>query len=131
MELINHPELNKYYVSKTGEIYDMNKKIKNQSLLNGYKCIKVNSKTYLVHRLVALTYANNPNNCNTVNHIDENKTNNNATNLEWVTQKENCNKHTKIISHDPLGHVDGLFNLLNNRFVMNEKLFKEIYKIML
>jgi hypothetical protein len=99
MELINHPELNKYYVSKTGEIYDMNKKKVKEYKKNGYNNISINKKMYAVHRLVALTYANNPNNCNIVNHIDENKTNNNATNLEWVTQKENCNKHTKIISH--------------------------------
>lgn len=99
MEKIKHPELNDYYVSKTGEIYDKDKNIKNQLLVNGYNSVRINKKTYLVHRLVALTYIDNPKNCNTINHIDENKTNNNATNLEWVTQKENCNKHSKVIYH--------------------------------
>ena len=131
MEKIKHPELNDYYVSETGEIYDKDKKIKKQLLVNGYNSVRINKKTYLVHRLVALTYIDNPQNCNTINHIDENKINNKVSNLEWVTQKENCNKHSKVISHDPLGHVEGLFNLLNNRFVTNERLFKKIYKIML
>jgi hypothetical protein len=34
-----------------------------------------------------------------VNHIDENPLNNNVNNLEWVSQKENINKCSKITSH--------------------------------
>lgn len=42
-----------------------------------------------VHRLVAQTFVDNPNNLETVNHIDENKHNNNVENLEWMTQGDN------------------------------------------
>lgn len=41
------------------------------------------NKTYLVHRIIAETFIPNPNNKECVNHIDENKSNNNITNLEW------------------------------------------------
>ena len=34
-------------------------------------------------------YINNLNNKDTVNHVDGNKLNNNYTNLEWLTRKEN------------------------------------------
>lgn len=44
---------------------------------------------YLVHRLVLSTFTHNDN--LEVNHIDGNKLNNNLSNLEWVTSKENIN----------------------------------------
>ena len=53
------------------------------------------SYTAKVHRLVAEYFLLNPRNCSDVNHIDENKANNDINNLEWVTHKENCNKGTR------------------------------------
>lgn len=48
---------------------------------------KKHSKTG--HRLVALAFVDNPANLQTVNHKDGNKLNNAASNLEWMSSKDN------------------------------------------
>ena len=42
-----------------------------------------------VHRVVAMAFVPNPDNLQIVNHIDHDKQNNNADNLEWVTNRGN------------------------------------------
>ena len=56
---------------------------------NGNRCI------HSIHRLVAQTFIKNPENYPIVNHKDENPINNCAENLEWCTQKYNCNYGTR------------------------------------
>ena len=60
---------------------------------NGYLtarlCKNGKSTAYLIHRLVAIHFIDNPNNKPVVNHKDFNRQNNNSENLEWTTQKEN------------------------------------------
>jgi hypothetical protein len=56
---------------------------------NDYVYIKIVSKSYRLHRLVAQTYIPNPENKPQVNHIDGNKQNNMLCNLEWMTHSEN------------------------------------------
>jgi len=60
---------------------------------NGYLIVglRVNDiqVTYRVHRLVAEAYLEKPFENATVNHIDGNKENNNVSNLEWISLKDN------------------------------------------
>lgn len=60
---------------------------------NGYMCIstRMNNKpvNLIVHRIVAICHVPNPDNLPEVNHIDNDRTNNVASNLEWCTNQYN------------------------------------------
>lgn len=60
----------------------------------GYKTVGINKTTYMVHRLVAFAYLDKPDGKDYVNHKDGNKLNNDVSNLEWCTIKEN-NDHAR------------------------------------
>lgn len=66
---------------------------------NGYYSIH----NYLAHRVVAEAFIDNPENKPCIDHIDDNKLNNKADNLQWCTYSENNSKprHRKLssISH--------------------------------
>lgn len=95
---------NKYEVSNFGRVRSKNQfgqyNIKEiYTTDGGYPIVQLNyktkNKTILVHRLVAQAFIDNPENKKVVNHIDGNRKNNNAYNLEWVTVKENNQRKTK------------------------------------
>ena len=64
------------------------------------------NKTYLVHRLIALTFLPNPENKKMVNHKYGNKKNNCIENLEWCTRNEN-ELHAKKNGLKPKGQKNG------------------------
>jgi len=87
-----------FQISRTGVIFSKrtNKVLKTRIGKTGYRIISTKiggrkgiCKTLKVHRLVAITYIPNPDKKEHVNHIDGDKLNNNASNLEWNTPREN------------------------------------------
>ena len=87
-----------YQVSNMGRVkslkHNKEKILKLHKGSRGYLDVKMcnlKQKRFSVHRLVAETFLDNPNNYTEVNHLDENKENNNVTNLEWCNHKYNIN----------------------------------------
>jgi hypothetical protein len=84
----------KYEISNKGNFRNSRGKIlrlnKNKK---GYLYCNVSKNNVItkvkIHILVARYFVDNPYNKETVNHIDGNKLNNDSTNLEWLTLKEN------------------------------------------
>lgn len=72
----------------------------NQKCSNGYLFVALskNGKTSmrLIHRLVALAFVKGFQDGKEVNHINEDKTDNRASNLEWITHQSNSVHGTKI-----------------------------------
>ena len=64
-------------------------------------------KNYLVHRLVALAFIQNPESKSQVDHIDNNPSNNSLENLRWASRREN-NMNTQIYSNNTSG-VKGIY----------------------
>lgn len=68
--------------------------LKSQKDTKGYHRVRVTikreKKSFKVHREVAKAFIPNPHNLPQVNHKDGNKDNNNVSNLEWMTNKDNA-----------------------------------------
>lgn len=88
-----------YEVSDKGEIKSLRSNYGKQITLkqcvgsSGYLlvtlCNNGKQKTVNVHRIVAQEFVPNPSNLPCVNHRDENRRNNNASNLEWCSYYQN------------------------------------------
>lgn len=90
------------YAKKNKDVIEY--KTINPSITRGYKFVqlKCNKKKRIVyvHRLVAETFIDNPNNYSIINHIDYDRFNNSVDNLEWCTQKHNV-QHSICNMHNP------------------------------
>lgn len=85
----------KYRISEHGILWSdyIGRPMKPSPNSDGYMTtiLTMNGKNYTIaiHRLVAITFIPNPLNLPEVNHKDGDKSNNDVSNLEWVSHKEN------------------------------------------
>ena len=102
-----------YEVSNLGRVKSLERKVKHpivrektikEKILkynidnNGYLYVTLykdgKSKSFKVHRLVAIAFIPNPNNKPDIDHINTNKKDNRIENLRWVTKEENMSNQT-------------------------------------
>ncbi|MCI2919085.1 HNH endonuclease [Staphylococcus hominis] len=89
-----------YMISNKGRVKSLYKNIIRKTNINkGYEMITIHIKgkikSFSIHRLVAEAFIPNPENKPQINHIDENKLNNDVSNLMWCTAKDNANWGTR------------------------------------
>ena len=91
-----------YEVSNLGKVRNMKsgKVLKPHLNKDGYlrHCLYKHNKqkSLFLHKIIATAFVDNPEKKPQVNHIDENKTNNDLSNLEWCTVRENAVHGTRM-----------------------------------
>ena len=110
----------KYQVTSTGEVFSLlsNKFLKLADDTYGYNACTLSAKTYKVHKLVGMTFLQNPNSYTQIDHINRNRKDNNVSNLRYVSISENQNnKNPSIRQSKELKHIQ----IKNNTFKVVKK----------
>jgi hypothetical protein len=83
---------------------------------DGYPVVRLSRPRLMqrVHRLVALAFVPNPENKPSVNHLDNDRANNSARNLEWCTQAENI-RHARDAEADVLARGEDAWRSIAER----------------
>ena len=86
-----------YTITRDGEVFGKHgNRITLRPSTDGYASFtagrKGNRTRAMVHRLVAKYFVSNPNNYSDVDHLDSNRMNPSADNLEWVSHEENIRR---------------------------------------
>ncbi|MBO5632566.1 MAG: NUMOD4 motif-containing HNH endonuclease [Aeriscardovia sp.] len=108
----------KYSITNDGRVYSYfsNKYLKPVFDKDGYATVNLSRdnvvRKYKIHRLVAETFVDNPNNKQEVNHKDFNRSNNWFENLEWVTQEEN-DDWSKLHGHNGRYDIQKAYTFTN------------------
>ncbi len=101
-----------YYISAYGSVYNSSTKryLKNRFKNSGYLAVVLyhnsSKKEVSVHRLVAGMFLPNPESKPQINHKDGDKTNNQVSNLEWCTSKENVNHALSNGLREPMAETN-------------------------
>lgn len=88
-----------YFVSADGHVLRKGLPVKARLRSDGY--INV-GRMRLLHRMVAICWCKRPEGANTVHHINHDKSDNRAVNLEWLTPKQHMAERHEGVSR---GHV--------------------------
>jgi len=153
MSWINIADYNgDYKINELGEIKSIRriivekknkKRILNERILKpvincaGYYVVSLhnnaNAKTHLIHRLLAIAFIPNPEKKPQINHKDKNKLNNNLSNIEWCTSRENS-RHSnakKVKQLSLSGDLINIWDCMSDIKINDINKFKTINSLLL
>lgn len=106
---------NHYEVSDLGNIRCDGELVSTEVESTGYVKVRISltigTRWFSLHRIVAAYFCDNPDNKPQVNHIDGNKENNQANNLEWVTNAENQYHRIDVLKKDCKGENNPMYGI--------------------
>ncbi len=128
-----------YQISNTGKVKSLKRIMKSRKceeiikkpskLPKGYLkvslCKEGKIKYYSIHRLVAEAFIPNPNNLPCVNHKDCNPQNNEVSNLEWISYKEN----NSYKNHNLKRSISSAIYYLKNDYPKEQEIISQLEKI--
>lgn len=116
-----------YTVFENGEVYSGENEIKQRPNKDGYACFTAGKKHHRIcvrtHSVVGKLFIDNPNNLPELDHLDNNRMNSSANNLEWVTHQENIRR-----AHERGSYEGNIVGIKNPKAKLNDLTVKNIRK---
>lgn len=128
-------EIPGFYADSNGNIYN-SAFIKIHTFESGYPSpkngsrylyVNINRKLYLVHRIIAKTFIENPNNLPQVNHKNGVKSDPRVENLEWCSRKYNQEHSHNILGNNNKGENNVTSKLTNEEVLQIVNLINKGY----
>ena len=110
---------NRYEISNLGNIKCDGELFEPVLDSTGYVKVRITlifgTRWFWLHRVVAAYFCENPENKAQVNHIDGNKENNSAENLEWCTCTENQRHRIDVLKKDCKGENNPMYGMTGEK----------------
>lgn len=126
-----------YWITNDGSVYSVKfnrtRKLVGREQSGGYLQVALSTKgvveDWLVHRLVATYFIDNPDRLEMINHKDGNKLNNRVENLEWCSSKQNVNHSIKTGLRTGIRRLNFILAEEIRRSNLPTKLLSKIYGV--
>ncbi len=128
-QIPNYPD---YLINDKGQVFSKKcntfKRLKESKTKKGYSTIRLSNnvkiKHFRIHRLVLMAFDRMPKNGEQTRHLDNDKSNNNISNIKWGTCQENSNDKWLVHKTGAMGEKHGKCKLTDKQVTEIRELYK-------